>query len=127
MAWKSYLKPEGSIMAGLATVAAVYGVYQLNVGSTASAAATEANHPVLEGSRKKAGYSALVLVTSLTLVARDANIAILGGGTIIAMELSYRHAIMAHPETGKMQPPETDLYQEPHAMHSVGDEYDEVG
>src|SRR6266536_312395 len=108
---KSILKPEGSVMAGVATVAAVYGVYQLNVGPTSTAAASDANHPVLESSRKKAGWTALVLVSALTLITRDGNVGVLGYGTIVAMELSYRQAIMAHPETGRIQAPVESAYQ----------------
>jgi len=105
MAFKSYLKPEGSIVAGLAVMGTVYGIYQLNLGSTAQVQMTDANHPVAETSRKKAGYTALVIVAGIGLIARDANIIILGSATIIGMELTYRHAIMAHPETGAMVPP----------------------
>jgi hypothetical protein len=113
VAFKSVLKPEGSIMAGIATVGAVYGIYQLNVGPVSQAQATPANHPVLETSRKKAGFTALIFVSALTLIARDANIGILGGGTIIAMELAYRHGIMASPETGKIQNPNPSAAFEP--------------
>jgi hypothetical protein len=110
VSWKSILKPEGSVVAGLATVGAVYGIYQLNIGSTAQAQATDANHPVLESSRKKAGYTALVLVAALTLITKDANIGILGGGTIIAMELTYRHGIMADA-SGRIQNPMNSGYE----------------
>lgn len=113
MNFKSVLKPEGSTMAGIATVAAVYGVYQLNVGNVSQAHATDANHPVLEASRRKAGYTALVLVSGLTLITKDANLGILGFATIIAMELSYRHGIMAHPESGKMVNPSPMAAYEP--------------
>jgi hypothetical protein len=113
MARKSILKPEGSAMAGIATIGAVYGIYQLNVGSVAGAHATDANHPALSSSRKKAGYSALVLVGGLTLVTRDANVGILGGATIIAMEINYRHAIMANPITGKMEPQDSGTLNQP--------------
>jgi hypothetical protein len=113
MAWKSILKPENSVVAGVATVGIVYGIYQLNLGNTATVQATDANHPVLEASRKKAGFSALVLVAALTLITRDANVGILGGGTIIAMELTYRHGIMAHPETGKMVNPNPETSYAP--------------
>lgn len=113
MTWKSILKPEASTVAGLATVGAVYGVYQLNLGSVAQVTATDPNHPVLESSRKKAGYTALVLVSALTLITRDANIGILGGGTIIAMELSYRHGIMANPQSVKIQNPNPQAAYEP--------------
>jgi hypothetical protein len=110
MAWRSVFKPEGSVMAGVAVMGAVYGVYQLSVGTASQAQATEANHPVLEMSRKKAGWEALVLVAGVGLIARDANIIILGSATIVAMELNYRHAIMAHPDTGVMQPPGNQVY-----------------
>lgn len=111
--FKSILKPEGSTIAGLATIGAVYGVYQLNLGSVAQAQATTANHPVLESSRRKAGFTAMVLVASLTLITKDANIGILGAGTIIAMELSYRHGIMANPESGRMEHPNPAAAFEP--------------
>lgn len=113
MSFKSILKPDASTMAGLATVGTVFALYQLNIGPVSQAAASDANHPVLESSRHKAGYAALAVVGALTLITKDANIAILGGGTIIAMELSYRHAIMAHPQSLKMQNPSPSTAYEP--------------
>lgn len=113
MALKSVFKPEGSVIAGLATVGAVFGIYQLNVGSVSQAHATEPNHPVLETSRRKAGYSALVLVAGLTLLTRDANIGILGGGSIIAMELAYRHGIMSDVNSGRMVAPQSAAAYQP--------------
>lgn len=110
MAFKSYLKPEGSIVAGVAVMGSVYALYQLNLGSAAQVQMTDANHPVAESSRKKAGYEAALLVASIGLIAKDANIIILGSATIIAMELTYRHSIMAHPETGQMVPPGEAVY-----------------
>ena len=111
MSFKSVLRPEGSITAGLATVGLVYGVYQLEVGNVSQAGASVANHPILETSRKKAGYSALILVAGIALLAKDPNIVILGGTAIIAMELSYRHAIMQDPQTGAVVAPGPQAYQ----------------
>lgn len=108
--FKSVLKPENSVIAGIATMGAVYGIYQLNAGPVASVVMTEPNHPAVTSSRKKAGWTSVIFVAGLSLIARDANIAILGGATIIAMELSYRHAIMAHPETGQMIVPARTAY-----------------
>jgi hypothetical protein len=113
MSFKSILKPEASTMAGLATVGVVFAVYQLNVGTGSQATATDANHPVLNSSRKKAGYTALALVGALTLITKDANVGILGGGTIIAMELSYRYGIMANPNSLKIQNPNQQAAYEP--------------
>jgi hypothetical protein len=108
---KSILKPEGSIMAGIATVVGVYGIYNLNLGAVNAVHATEANHTSHESSRKKAGYAALAFVGALTLITRDGNVGILGAGTIIAMEYSYRHAIMANPNTGEMEPQGVEQFQ----------------
>jgi len=110
---KSILKPDASTMAGLATVGVVFAVYQLNVGTVAQATATDSNHPVLNSSRKKAGYTALAMVAALTLITKDANVGILGSGTIIAMELSYRMGIMANPQSMAIQNPSPATAYEP--------------
>lgn len=105
MSFKSILKPENSAVAGIATIGLVYGNYQLNVGALSSVHMSEANHPALETSRKKAGWSSLVLVAGLTLVTRDANVGILGFASIITMEVLSRHSIMTDASTGQLQNP----------------------
>lgn len=110
MKFKSLLKPETSAGATVATIGLVYGIYQLNIGSASQAQATDANHPVMESCRKKAGYTALVAVAGITLLTRDANVGIAGSLSIVAMELTYRHSIMAHPLSGKMVPPDHSAY-----------------
>jgi hypothetical protein len=114
MAFKSVLSPEGSIIMGGATVGVVFAIYQLDVGSVSMAHATPPNtseSSALESSRKKAGYTALVAVAGIALIARDPNIVILGGASIMAMEAHYRHAIMVHPDTGSVVPPVDAAYQ----------------
>ena len=125
MTFKSLLKPSESTMASLATVGFVVAIYQMGPGNIAQIHASDPNHPVLESSRKKAGYTALAGVAALTLLTRDANIGILGGGTIIAMELTTRHAIMAHPVTGKMTAPEDSAYVPSQDQSNVVQMYDE--
>lgn len=93
-----------------ATVGGVVAIYELHIGSVAQAHATDANHPANESSRKKAGLIALGAVAAFTLITKDANIGILGGATIIAMEVTYRHAIMTSPLTGEIQPPNASAY-----------------
>jgi hypothetical protein len=110
MVFKSYLKPEGSILSGVALMGVVFAIYQLNIGTQSQASMTDANHPVVETSRKKAGYEAAVLVGGIGLIAKDANIIILGSAAIIAMELTYRHSIMSDPQTGQMVSPMESSY-----------------
>lgn len=105
MSFKSILDPKASTMASIAMAGTVFAIYQLNVGSVSQAGATTANNPVLENSRKKAGYTALAAVAGLTLITKDANLGIIGAGSIIAMELAYRHGIMADNQSMKMQNP----------------------
>lgn len=98
-------------MASLAVAGTVYAVYQLNIGSTAEAHATDANHPALESGRKKAGFTSFILVSGLFLLTKDGNVGVLGYGSIVAMEVAYRHSIMADPNTGRIQAPAETAYQ----------------
>lgn len=108
---RSILKPSESVMASVATVGTVYAIYSLSIGSVAEAHASPANLPVAESARKKAGYTAFGVVSALFLITKDANIATLGYGSVIAMEIAYRHGIMASPDTGKIQQPGPAAYQ----------------
>lgn len=110
MSFKSVLKPEDSIVAGLATAGLVYGVYNGALGSIAEVQSTPSGHPALAPSLTKAGYTSLVLVAGVALMARDPNIVILGGAMIIAEELHYRHAIETHPDTGQPAAPTAAAY-----------------
>lgn len=107
---RSILKPEGSIIAGVAVAGSVYALYQIDVGNVSQAVASDANHPALESSRKKAGYTSFILVSAITLMTRDMNVGLLGYMSIIAMELHYRHAIMASPDTLSVQSPASPSY-----------------
>lgn len=104
------LKPENSIVAGLAVVGLVYADYSLHLGNMAQVQKTGPNDADVESSRKKAGWSALVLVSGVALLARDPNIFILGSAAIIAMEASARHAIMTNSDTGQIELPGPSAY-----------------
>jgi len=122
MAFKPLLKPENSIVAGLAVVGLVWANYQLNIGSMAEVHMTPANHPVAESSRKKAGYTSLMLVAGVALLARDPNIVILGGAAIIAEDVVTRHAIMSNPDTGQLEAPGPSVYQTAQAVTPGADQ-----
>lgn len=110
MNFKSVLKPEGSLMFGGAVVALVVAIYQGGLGSVASCHATGTADMNLTAAKKKAGWTALALVSGATLIARDLNILILGGATIIAEEVAYTHAINVSPTTGALQMPPASAY-----------------
>ena len=111
MSFKSVLTPEGSIVAGLATVGLVAAVYQLDVGQVSSVQLSPAYDNAAGMSIQKAGWTSLALVAGIALLARDPNIAILGGAAIIALHAHYRHAHMTDDQTGQLVPPGPSAYQ----------------
>lgn len=100
---KSILTPENSIVAGLATVGLVAGVYALDVGPVSQVHTSDASHPANSSGIQKAGYTSLIMVAGISLLARDPNIVILGGAAIIAFHAHYRHANLTNPATGQME------------------------
>ena len=99
---RSILKPENSLIAGMAVVGLVVANYNLHNGTAAQASASDAWNPNLVGSNKKAGWTSLIMVAGISLLAKDANIFILGSAAIIAMHSSYIHSIAVEPSLGKM-------------------------
>jgi len=129
MAFKSILKPENSIVSGIATAGIVYSLYNLDLGPVSQVHMTEANNGALESSRKKAGYTSFLAVGAISLLTKDANIAFLGFATIIAMEIHYRHAIMVNPATNKVEAPNTQVYQAAEnvvPINSQGAQYSDI-
>jgi hypothetical protein len=102
---KSILQPQGSVISGVAVAGSVFAIYSLECGTIGEAHFSDANHGSLQSCRKKAAYTAFAFVSAVTLLTRDANVGVLGFGTMIAMDLQYRHAIMVDPSTGVMQAP----------------------
>lgn len=105
--FKSILKPENSLIAGFAVVGLVIANYNLHNGSGISVRATDANNPMLESSNNSAGWSSLILVAGASLIAKDANIFILGTAAIIAMHSTYLEHIAVNPDLNAVMSPPT--------------------
>lgn len=97
---KPRLSGENSIIASLATVGLVIGIYQASIGPVSDVHATQPQDINFTAATRKAGWSALAAVFAVGLLAKDMNIVILGGAAVIAEELCYRHALMTSPGTG---------------------------
>lgn len=111
MSFKSVLKPENSIVAGLATIGLVAAVYQLDAGPVSQVHASDAYHGANQAGIKKAGYTSLIMVAGISLLARDPNIVILGGAAVIAFHAHYRHANMVNPGTNMIESQGATAYQ----------------
>ena len=99
---KSILKPEGSIMGGIATGALAYGIYNMNMGNLATIHATPAGDGNARATRKKAAIESVAAVAAISLLAKDVNIFILGGGIVVLLDWHARHAVESHPDTGQL-------------------------
>jgi hypothetical protein len=102
MAIKSILKPEGSVLLGGVTVLMVLAIFGKTLPPTAVMHATPANDDNLESARKKATITSEIILGAISLMTRDANVFILGGLTVIALDFHARHANATAPDTGKM-------------------------
>jgi hypothetical protein len=96
------LRPEMSLMGGLATGALVYSTFQIVMpNATDLKQVTEFNTDV-ERSRKTATIISFGLVGGISLIAKDRGIFIVGGMIAIGLSFLYAHADAVSPLTGKV-------------------------
>lgn len=100
---KSVLKPEGSIVAGIATVGVVYGIFATHVGTGSEVGMSPPNHPQIAGNVRTAGMVSLVAVGGISLLAKDVNIWILGMAAVFALSAHYQHQNGKNPQTGMFE------------------------
>lgn len=103
------LKPEHSLGASLAVMALDFGIYQLHMPAgadiKASQPTTDGSYDPIDSSRKAATWTSVAACAALSLLARDPNIFIFGGGFAVALDWYYRHANAVHPGTGQVTLP----------------------
>jgi len=95
----SILKPENSLIAGFAVVGLVIANYNLHNGSGVAVRASDANHPATKMANNTAGWSSLILVAGASLLAKDANIFILGTVAIVVMHSAFLEHMAVAPDT----------------------------
>lgn len=96
------LKPADSITISLAVAIGVAALYAQAVGPVSDVHMTMPGDGAVNSSIKKAGWKSLLLVAAVTLLSRDLNVTILGGGMIIYEHVAYLHADMASPANGEI-------------------------
>lgn len=107
----SILKPEGSITLGAAVAAMTYGVYSYALPNMSTVQATLPHDTNIEAGRKRAAWTSAVVVSAVSLLARDKTVFILGGLMVVALDWHARHANGVHPETGKLVDATPQAYQ----------------
>lgn len=119
MKFTPILKPEDSIVAGIATVGVVYSIYATHVGTASEVGMTAANHPQIDGNVKTAGMLAMGAVAGISLLARDPNIFILGVAAVVVLHAHYRHQAAYNPESGMLENPGPAAYQPASGLAAV--------
>lgn len=99
------LKPEMSLAASLAVMALDYGIYQLNLPSTADVKSSAPHNAAIDSSRKASTWTAISACGALSLLAKDPNIFIFGAGFAVVLDFYFRHANAVHPSTGQVTMP----------------------
>jgi hypothetical protein len=99
------LKPEVSLPASLATMGLVYGIYQLQLPNLADTRAAAPHNSTVESSRKAFVWTAVSACAALSLMTKEPNIFIFGGGMAVALDVFTRHANAVHPGTGQVTMP----------------------
>ena len=95
-------KPADSISTAALGALGVFAVYGGKVGPVADVHATAPGDPNTNAAIKKAGWESLLLIGALTVLTRDLNVAIVGGGAIILEHVMYLHGDMASPANGQI-------------------------
>jgi hypothetical protein len=100
------LKPEISLGLAAATAALVWGIFQSHMPVTADVRANQSSAAV-ESMRKVATVEGIVVVSGISLLAKDPNIFIVGGAMVAIESWVRLHASQVNPSTNKVNPPST--------------------
>lgn len=98
------LKPEISLPASLATATVVYGIYANALPTVADIRSVDAENRDIQAAERLASWTAAGVVSAISLIARDANIFIVGGAMVIILAWWHRHADMVDSVTGLAVP-----------------------
>lgn len=94
------LRPDLSIAGSLAIGGLVLAVYSRALPPMGDLRQLDAGDEDAEAARKQALWTAVGIVSVISLLTKDPTIAVTGYGLTIAMDWSTRHAIWVNPFTG---------------------------
>lgn len=101
--FKSILKPDTSVLLGLANGGIVMAIYNGAVPSIASVRVNdEPNDKDVEGSRKQAAWTSAAVLGFMFLLTRDRNSFLIGGLVLAGVDMMVKHANGFNPLTGML-------------------------
>jgi hypothetical protein len=99
------LKPNEEIMTSAATAAGVLAVFALQAPNTADVRGARPHNNTVHNSVRTAALTATILVAGLSILAKSATIAVVGGLTIAVEGWVAFHANAVDPMTGQVTAP----------------------
>lgn len=98
------LKPEASLMVGLASATVAYGVFSAALPTAADVRSLPAGQKDVSSTERTAAWIAAASVAGIALMARDMTVFIIGGTAVIGLSWWYKHSNMVMPELGLAVP-----------------------
>lgn len=102
MALRSILRPDTSVMVGLANGAIIMAFYQHELPQNAAIRTAEPHDNDIEKSRRNAAWKSAAFLGFMFLLTRDRNAAMIGGLVLASVDITVKHANGLNPETGKL-------------------------
>lgn len=91
------LKPEASVMSGLAVCGVVYGIHSNFTPTMADMQGLPAGNKDVDGSERAATWLSIGVVSGISLLAKDPTIFVMGSVATVAMAFLTRHAVWTEP------------------------------
>lgn len=99
------LKPEASVLGGIAVAALVFGIHQQATPSQSDIQALPQGTPDIDRAEKTATWLSIVAVSGISLLARDPGIFIIGSGATIGMSLWTKRSNWSESVVGRYLSP----------------------
>lgn len=101
----SVLRRESAPVVGLLQAIAVYAIYNHALPSTGDTMSLSPENNTVEMARKHAAIESVVLLGTVFAITRDFNAFIIGGVATLLVDMSFKHANMVNPSTGRTPGP----------------------
>lgn len=99
------LKPEASLIGGIALASLVYGAYSQATPTIADIRVAKPGDPDIAASRKMAAWSTAAIVSAVSLIAQDKTMFVMGATMIVILDWWTRHANEVDPGTSRATAP----------------------
>lgn len=107
------LKQEHAIIAGLATAAAVIAVNQVHLPGIAAIRASSPHNGHIDAARRQATLIGAGIVVLAGLVTQDPTVFVIGGVTVVALDVGVRIANATDHQSGQLAMPAVDATAAP--------------